>query len=179
MMNRAVPVADRHASLSQAGEELLLGAPPRRRGAHLTAQPHPGRFDPQRRAALLGFRTRRAPRRGAIRRGSRAQPEPGLGGLASLPHPVKVIPDPRPGAVLAGQRGHDVHMIGAAGISSGLAAIGAAATGGGMAVGAACVIAARAAAAAVGGYLVYRIALWLASRVPPATVAIAPAPDAG
>ena len=69
--------------------------------------------------------------------------------------------------------------LGAAGISSGLAAIGAAATGGGMAVGAACVIAAPAAAAAVGGYLVYRIALWLASRVPLATFAIAPVPDAG
>ena len=37
-----------------------------------------------------------------------------------------------------------------------------------MAAGAACVIAAPAAAAAIIGYLVYRIALWLTSRMPPA-----------
>jgi len=61
--------------------------------------------------------------------------------------------------------------LGAAGISSGLAAIGAAATGGGMAAGAACVIAAPAAAAAIVGYLIYRLALFLASRMPPATAA--------
>jgi hypothetical protein len=59
--------------------------------------------------------------------------------------------------------------LGAAGISSGLAAIGAAITGGGMAAGAACVIAAPAAAAAILGYLAYRIALWLASPTPTAT----------
>jgi hypothetical protein len=69
--------------------------------------------------------------------------------------------------------------LGAAGISSGLAAIGAAATGGGMAVGAACVIAAPAAIAAILGYLVYRIALWLASPTPPATSTTDPAPTPG
>ena len=69
--------------------------------------------------------------------------------------------------------------LGAAGISSGLAAIGAAATGGGMAAGPACVIAAPAAAAAILGYLIYRLTLWLASRTPPATDAIDPAPAAG
>jgi hypothetical protein len=61
--------------------------------------------------------------------------------------------------------------LGAAGISSGLAAIGATVTGGGMATGAACVIAAPAAIAAILGYLVYRVALWLASPVPPAVAA--------
>jgi hypothetical protein len=61
--------------------------------------------------------------------------------------------------------------LGAAGISSGLAAIGAAVTGGGMAAGAACVIAAPAAAAAIFAYLAYRIALWLASPMPTATAA--------
>jgi hypothetical protein len=55
--------------------------------------------------------------------------------------------------------------LGAAGISSGLAAIGTAATGGGMAAGAACVIAAPAAIAAIIGYLIYRIARWLTSRM--------------
>jgi hypothetical protein len=69
--------------------------------------------------------------------------------------------------------------LGAAGISSGLAAIGAAATGGGMAVGAACVIAAPAAAAAILGYLVYRLAVWLASRRPPAAAVANPAPASG
>ncbi len=69
--------------------------------------------------------------------------------------------------------------LGAAGISSGLAAIGAATTGGGMAAGAACVIAAPAAAAAIVGYLVYRIALWLTSRLPPVTDTIAMAAAAG
>lgn len=71
--------------------------------------------------------------------------------------------------------------LGAAGISSGLAAIGAAAaTGGGMAAGAACVIAAPAAIAAILGYLVYRIALWLASPTPPpATATTDPAPSPG
>jgi len=59
--------------------------------------------------------------------------------------------------------------LGAAGISSGLAAIGAAVTGGGMAAGAACVIATPAAAAVIVGYLVYRLAMWLAPRVAAAT----------
>ena len=67
----------------------------------------------------------------------------------------------------------------AAGISSGLAAIGAAATGGGMAIGAACVIAAPAAAAAILGYLVYRIALWLTSPMLPAAGTTDPAPSPG
>lgn len=65
--------------------------------------------------------------------------------------------------------------LGAAGISSGLAAIGAAVTGGGMAAGAAWVIAAPAAAAAILGYLAYRICLWL-GRPAGATD---PAPAAG
>jgi len=69
--------------------------------------------------------------------------------------------------------------LGAAGISSGLAAIGATATGGGMAAEAACVIAAPAAVAAILGYLVYRLALWLASPNPPATATANPAPSAG
>jgi hypothetical protein len=64
----------------------------------------------------------------------------------------------------AGIAAVSVPGLGAARISSGLDAIGAAATGGGMAVGAACVIAAPAAAAAIVGYLIYRIALWPASR---------------
>ena len=58
--------------------------------------------------------------------------------------------------------------LSAAGISSGLAAIGAA-VGGGMAVGAMGVIAAPAAAAAILGYLAYRLILWLAPGTPPAT----------
>jgi hypothetical protein len=61
--------------------------------------------------------------------------------------------------------------LGAVGISSGLAAVGAAITGGGMAAGATCVIAAPAAAAAILSYLAYRIALWLASTMPTATAA--------
>ena len=69
--------------------------------------------------------------------------------------------------------------LGAAGISSGLAAIGAAATGGGMAIGAACVIVAPAAAAAILGYLIYRLTLWLASPAPPAIDASDPVPSAG
>lgn len=69
--------------------------------------------------------------------------------------------------------------LSATGISSGLAAIGAAVTGSGMAVGAACVIAAPAAAAAIVGYLLYRIALWLASAVPPVAAATRPASCAG
>ncbi|HUB38637.1 MAG TPA: hypothetical protein VMA72_07290 [Streptosporangiaceae bacterium] len=39
-----------------------------------------------------------------------------------------------------------------------------------MAIGAACITAAPAAAAAIVGYFVYRIALWLASPTPPAMV---------
>ena len=53
--------------------------------------------------------------------------------------------------------------LGAAGISSGLAAIGAAA-GGGMAAGTMIAVAAPAAAAAILGYLIYRLALWLTPR---------------
>ena len=52
--------------------------------------------------------------------------------------------------------------LGAAGISSGLTAIGAA-VGGGMAAGTMLAVAAPAAAAAVLGYLIYRLALWLVS----------------
>lgn len=63
----------------------------------------------------------------------------------------------------------------AAGIFSGLAAIGGT-VGGGMAAGTMCVIAAR--AVAVLGYLIYRLTLWLSSSAPPAT-AIHPAPSRG
>jgi hypothetical protein len=60
-----------------------------------------------------------------------------------------------------------VRMLGfpglsAAGISSGLATIGAS-VGGGMAAGTMIAVAAPAAAAAGLGYLIYRLALWLAS----------------
>ncbi len=58
--------------------------------------------------------------------------------------------------------------LSAAGISSGLATIGAAAVGGGMAAGTMIAVAAPAAAATVFGYLIYRLALWLASSTPPA-----------
>jgi hypothetical protein len=68
--------------------------------------------------------------------------------------------------------------LSAAGISSGLAAIGTAATGGGMAAGTICVIAAPAAIAAIAGYLIYRLALWLASG-PSAAPATRPAPSCG
>lgn len=65
--------------------------------------------------------------------------------------------------------------LSAAGISSGLAAIGAT-FGGGMAAGTMAVVAAPAVAAAVFGYLMYRLALWwLASDTPPA-IAIRPVP---
>jgi hypothetical protein len=57
--------------------------------------------------------------------------------------------------------------LSAAGISSGLAAIGAAAAGGGMAAGTICAVAAPAAIAAIAGYLIYRLALWLAVRPSP------------
>ncbi|HTS95378.1 MAG TPA: lecithin retinol acyltransferase family protein [Streptosporangiaceae bacterium] len=83
------------------------------------------------------------------------------------------------GAGVAAVSALGVPGLGAAGISSGLAAVGAAATGGGMAVGAACVIAAPAAAAAIFGYLIYRLALWLASPTPPATDTSGPVPSAG
>lgn len=45
-----------------------------------------------------------------------------------------------------------------------------------MTAGAACVIAAPAAAAAILGCLAYRLALWLASRVPPAKATGHPVP---
>jgi len=60
--------------------------------------------------------------------------------------------------------------LSAAGISSGLAAIGGA-VGGGMAAGTMCAIAAPAAAAAILGYLAYRLILWLASSTAPARAA--------
>jgi Lecithin retinol acyltransferase len=56
--------------------------------------------------------------------------------------------------------------LSAAGISSGLATIGAV-VGGGMAAGTMIAVAAPAAAAAVLGYLIYRLALWLAPGAPP------------
>ena len=62
--------------------------------------------------------------------------------------------------------------LGAAGISSGLAAIGAA-FGGGMAAGTMLAVAAPAVAAAAVGYLIYRLALWLAC----ARSTTAPAPS--
>jgi len=58
--------------------------------------------------------------------------------------------------------------LGAAGITSGLAAIGGA-VGGGMAAGTMCVLAAPAVAAAALGYLIYRFVLWLTASTPPAT----------
>jgi hypothetical protein len=64
--------------------------------------------------------------------------------------------------------------LSAAGISSGLAAIGST-VGGGMAAGTMCVIAAPAVAAAVFGYLIYRLSLWLSSSA----TAIRPAPSRG
>jgi len=63
--------------------------------------------------------------------------------------------------------------LSAAGISSGLATIGAA-FGRGMAVGTMITVAAPAAAAAILGYLIYRLALWLAPRTPPDPVRPAP-----
>jgi hypothetical protein len=63
--------------------------------------------------------------------------------------------------------------LSAAGISSGLAAIGST-IGGGMAAGTMCVIAAPAVAAAIFGYLIYRLSVWLSSSALPAT-AIRPA----
>jgi hypothetical protein len=57
--------------------------------------------------------------------------------------------------------------LSAAGITSGLAAIGGA-VGGGMAAGTMCVLAAPAVVAAVGGYLIYRLVLWLTASAPPA-----------
>ena len=56
--------------------------------------------------------------------------------------------------------------LSAAGISSGLATLGAG-VGGGMAAGTMIAVAAPAAAAAVLGYLIYRLALWLAPWTPP------------
>ena len=107
----AVPLADRHAGLGEAGEELLLAARPGRRGAHLPAQPDPRRLTPAAARRLFRLGPGRAPGRGAIRRSSTPQPEPRLSVLARFPHPVEVVPDPRPGPVLAGQRGHDVHVV--------------------------------------------------------------------
>jgi len=63
--------------------------------------------------------------------------------------------------------------LSAAGISSGLATIGSA-VGGGMAVGTMIAVAAPAAAAAVLGYLMYRLALWLAPGTSPATARLVP-----
>ena len=56
--------------------------------------------------------------------------------------------------------------LSAAGISSGLSAIGTA-VGGGMAAGAMAVVAAPAAVAATLGYLIYRIAIWFTTTLPP------------
>lgn len=67
--------------------------------------------------------------------------------------------------------------LSAAGISSGLAAIGSTVSGG-MAAGTMCVIASPAVAAAVFGYLIYRLTLWLSSNAPPAKT-IRPASSAG
>jgi hypothetical protein len=50
--------------------------------------------------------------------------------------------------------------------------------GGGMAAGTMCVIAGPAAAAAILGYLMYRLALWLTSSAPPAG-AVRAAPSHG
>lgn len=64
--------------------------------------------------------------------------------------------------------------LGAAGISSGLAAIGAT-VGGGMAAGTMCAIAAPAIAAAIAGYLIYQLTLWLsASPAPPTAISASP-----
>jgi len=62
-----------------------------------------------------------------------------------------------------------VSGLSAAGISSGLAAIGTAVGGVGMAAGAMAVVAAPAAVAAALGYLIYRLAIWFTSSAPPAT----------
>jgi hypothetical protein len=85
---------------------------------------------------------------------------PGLGAVTRLRELLK-----KPGAMPA------------AGISSGLAAIGGTADEG-MAAGTMCIIAAPAVAAAVPGYLIYRPTPWLSSSAPPAT-AIRPAPSRG
>jgi hypothetical protein len=94
-----------------------------------------------------------------------------------LPHAERVARTAgRAGSVvgaLAGSAGTvaAVSMLGflglsAAGISSGLATIGAA-VGGGMAAGTMIAVAAPAAAAAALGYLIYRLALWVASEPSP------------
>lgn len=67
--------------------------------------------------------------------------------------------------------------LGAAGISSGLAAIGAT-VGGEMAAGTMCAIAAPAVAAAIAGYLIYQLTLWLSASPAPPT-AISPRPSLG
>jgi Lecithin retinol acyltransferase len=62
-----------------------------------------------------------------------------------------------------------VSGLSAAGMSSGLAAIGAT-VGGGMAAGTMIAVAAPAAVATILGYLVYRLAFWLASSTQPTTI---------
>ena len=96
----------------EAGEELLFRGRPGGCGAHLAAQGGPGCFAPAVAGCLLRLGAGSAPRGGAIPRSGAAQPQPALGFLAGLPDAVEVVPDLGPGAVLAGQRGHDVNVIG-------------------------------------------------------------------
>jgi hypothetical protein len=109
--DRAVPQPDQHPRLPQAGEELMLGTRPSRRGAHLSPQSRPGHLAPSTPGRLLRFGTSRAPGPGAVRRSSAAQPQSALGVLAGLPHPVEVIPGAGLAAVLPGQSRHDVNVI--------------------------------------------------------------------
>ena len=123
---------------------------------------------------------------------------PGLTSVAIMNRALREdddLPDPERAARTAGRAGSAVGALAgsaggvatvsalgvpglsAAGISSGLAAIGST-VGGGMAAGTMCVIAVPAVAAAVFGYLIYRLSLWLSSSAPPAT-AIRPASSRG
>src|SRR6266568_601650 len=108
----AVALADEHPGLLEPREELLLRARPGRRRAHLPAQRGPGRLIPPAPDRLLRLGARGPLGRGAIRRSGRPQPKPPLRIVASFPDPEKVVPDPRPRSVLAGQRRHNMHMIG-------------------------------------------------------------------
>ena len=96
---------------AEPGEELILGARPARRSAHLAAQRRAGRLGPPAPGRLLRLGADRPPGGGTLRWCGTPQPEPALGRVACLAHPVEVIPDLRAVTVLAGQRGDNVNVV--------------------------------------------------------------------
>ena len=98
--------------LLQPAEELILARRCCGGGAHRPLEGDPRGLRLSAPLCFLCLRASRSAGRGPVSRRGPAQSEPVLDGEAGFPHPVVVVRHARPPPVLAGQRRHDMDMVG-------------------------------------------------------------------